>query len=140
MKCTRCAKSPNHDIGECPVKDAICRKCGKKGHFQRACRSKKKISSINKSPEQPDKSFFLGVVRAQKTEPMIPFTFPELPWQEVGMDLFEQKKPAYLIIVDCYYRFIKIAQLDRTTAEATSDNLLQEYVLETWHTRGNCSR
>ena len=34
------------------------------------------------------------------------------------MDLFEWKKLAYLIIVDYYSRFIEIAQLGRTTAEA----------------------
>ena len=42
-------------------KDTICRKYGKKGHFQQACRSNK-ISSIKEAPEQSDKSFFLGVV------------------------------------------------------------------------------
>ena len=62
----------------------------------------KKISSVKESPEQSDESFFLGVVRAQKTEPMIPSTFPELLWQKVGMDLFKWQKLAYLIIVDYY--------------------------------------
>ena len=56
--------------------------------------------------------------QAQKTEPMILSTFPELPWQKVGMDLFEWKKPVYIIIMDYYSRFTKIAKLDRATAEA----------------------
>ena len=43
----------------------ICRTCGKKGHFQRACRSKK-ISSIDESPVQQDDSFYLGVVSDNK--------------------------------------------------------------------------
>ena len=32
-KCSRCAKSPNHDIEVhvCPSKDIICRKCGRRG-------------------------------------------------------------------------------------------------------------
>ena len=34
------------------------------------------------------------------------------------MDLFEWQKLAYIIIVDYYSRFIKIAQMDRTSAEA----------------------
>ena len=34
------------------------------------------------------------------------------------MDLFECKKFAYLVIVDYYSRFIKIAKLDKATAEA----------------------
>ena len=115
-KCSRCGKSPNHDIGVCPAKDVICRKCGKKEHFQRACRSKK-ISSIKEPPKQSDKSFFLGVVWGQKTESMISSTFSELLWQKVGMDLFEWQKLVYLIIVDYYSRFIEIAQLDKTKAE-----------------------
>ena len=98
-------------------KDAICRKCGKKGHFLQACRSKK-ISSIKGAPEQSDKSFSLRVVWVQKTEPRIPSPFLELPWQKVGMDLLEWQKLTYLTIVDYYSRFIKIAQLDWTTAEA----------------------
>ena len=49
---------------------------------------------------------------------MIPSPFLELPWQKEGMDLFEWQELTYLIIVDYYSRFIEIAQLDRTTAEA----------------------
>ena len=64
--CSRCGKSSSHSIEVCPAKDAICRKCRKKGHFQWACRSNKKISSVNKSPEQPDKSFFFRVVSYSK--------------------------------------------------------------------------
>ena len=101
-------KSRNHDIGVCLAKDTIYGKRGKKGYFQRVCISKK-ISSIKETPKQLDKSCFLGVVQAQKTEPMMPSTFPELPWQKVGMDLFEWHKLAYLIIMDYYSRFIKIA-------------------------------
>ena len=32
--CTRCGKIPAHDRQQCPAKDAVCRKCNKKGHFQ----------------------------------------------------------------------------------------------------------
>ena len=65
MKCSRCGKSRNYNIEVCPAKGVICRKCGKKGHFQRACRPKN-ILSIKESPEQPDKSFYLGVVSDDK--------------------------------------------------------------------------
>ena len=61
--CSRCGKSLKHDIGVCPAKDAICKVWG---HFQRARRSKKKISSINETPEPTDRSFFLGVVLDSK--------------------------------------------------------------------------
>ena len=53
----------------------------------------------------------------QRSEPLIPTALPELPWQQVGTDLFEFKGHSYLLSVDYYSRFIKIAQLDRTTAE-----------------------
>ena len=56
--------------------------------------------------------------QAQKTESMMPSTFLELPWQKVGMDLFEWQKLTYLIIVDYYPRFIEKAKLDRATADA----------------------
>ena len=56
--------------------------------------------------------------QARKTEPMIPSTFPELTWQKIGIDVFEWQKLVYLIIMNYYSRFIKIAKLDRTTAEA----------------------
>ena len=51
--------------------------------------------------------------QAKKTEPMIPCTFPELPWQKVGTNLFEWKKIAYLTIMDYCSRFIEIAKLDK---------------------------
>ena len=54
--------------------------------------------------------------QAQKTEPMLPFPFPDLPWQRVGMDLFKWKKHIYLIIVDYYSRFIEVGKLDNTSA------------------------
>ena len=49
---------------------------------------------------------------------MTPSTFPELPWQRIGMHLFKRKKLTYLIIMYYFSRFIEIVQLHRTTAEA----------------------
>ena len=48
---------------------------------------------------------------------MILSLFPELPWQKIGMDLFEWKKVTYLIIIDCYSQFIEVAKLNRMTAK-----------------------
>jgi transposase InsO family protein len=53
----------------------------------------------------------------QRAEPMIPSAFPSLPWQKVGMDLFEFQKTTYLLVVDYYSRFIEIAKLSRLTTE-----------------------
>ena len=38
--CTRCGKSLPHTKDRCPAKDAVCRRCSKKGHYQKFCRSK----------------------------------------------------------------------------------------------------
>ena len=42
---------------------------------------------------------------------------PDLPWQKVGMDMFEWRKVNYLLIVDYYSRYIEIAKVSRLTAE-----------------------
>ena len=56
-------------------------------------------------------------VRRQNVEPMIATKFPELPWQKLGMDLFEFNKSTYLLVVDYYSWFIEIAKLSALTSE-----------------------
>ena len=53
---------------------------------------------------------------SQRAEPLIPSELPQLPWQKVGMDLFDYKGSTYLLILDYYSRFIEIAKLSKTTA------------------------
>ena len=55
--------------------------------------------------------------QAQRSQPLIPSSLPELPWQKVATDLLEWRKHTYLLIVDYFSRFIEIARLNRTTAE-----------------------
>ena len=64
----------------------------------------------------------------QRSEPLIPTSLPELPWQIVATDLLEWRKHTYLLIVDYYSRFIEIAQLKCTTAEEA----YQEYIRKSW--------
>lgn len=54
--------------------------------------------------------------QTQPTEPLLPMSFPQLPWQRVGTDLFEWKKSQYLLIVDYYSRYIEISKLSGETA------------------------
>ena len=58
-KCTRYGKSPFHDHKKCPACEAVCRKCGQKGHFQSVCRSAN-IQGVSSSNLNEDN--FLGVV------------------------------------------------------------------------------
>ena len=52
----------------------------------------------------------------QQRSQLILSKLPDLPWQKVGMDLFEWRKSDYLLIVDYYSRYIEVAKLSRTTA------------------------
>ena len=61
--CFRCGKSPMHDRLHCPAKEAICHKCGKRGHFQSACRSVPSISAVYKEPPRSEEDIFLGNVQ-----------------------------------------------------------------------------
>ena len=50
--------------------------------------------------------------RSQNAEPLIPTSFPKLPWQKVGSDLFMWKNSHYLLIIDYFSRYIEIAKLN----------------------------
>ena len=39
-------------------------------------------------------------MQGQQEEPLIPTPLPTLPWQNVGLDLFEYKKSSYVIVMD----------------------------------------
>jgi len=52
-------------------------------------------------------------MQSQQAEPLM----PTLPWQKVGVDLFEYKK-SYIIIIDYFSRFIEIAKLTSTSSTA----------------------
>ncbi|CAJ1061415.1 uncharacterized protein K02A2.6-like [Xyrichtys novacula] len=60
-QCYKCG-GPSHPRAECPANDAQCRGCGKKGHYQRVCRSKAVVACIE---EEEEKSFFLGSVSCE---------------------------------------------------------------------------
>ena len=47
----------------------------------------------------------------QFAEPLITTSFPKLPWQRVGTDLFENKGTQYVLVIDYFSRYIEIAKL-----------------------------
>ena len=62
-KCTHCGRAPKHDRRSCPAREVECRKCGKTGHFQAVCWSRKgKLRQITASNPEPEEEQFLGAV------------------------------------------------------------------------------
>ena len=53
--------------------------------------------------------------RQQQTEPLMPTPFPERPWQMISTDLFELDNLNYLIAVDYFSRYIKVAAMLKNT-------------------------
>jgi len=66
VHCFRCGFKLHKNIGDCPAKDKDCKACGKRGHFSKACFSKKRAlinqttnrrGSISSSSESIDDPF-----------------------------------------------------------------------------------
>ena len=51
----------------------------------------------------------------QPVEPLITRAMPDLPWQKVALDFLEYDRKTYLLVVDYYSRFIKIALMTTMT-------------------------
>ena len=63
--CGRCGREPQHAKHDCPAKDADCRKCRKKGHYAKMCRSKQ-VSEVNE--ESSDDFLFTGELQVGSVE------------------------------------------------------------------------
>ena len=64
-KCSRCGKSPKHSKQQCPARDSICKKCGKKGHYTSCCFSKDvSVLREDDNPESEEDAF-LGSLESQ---------------------------------------------------------------------------
>ena len=53
-----------------------------------------------------------------RSEPMIPTTLPQRPWEKIGTDLFELKGKSYLLLVDYFSRYIEVVKLTCTTTKS----------------------
>ena len=61
QKCSRCGKSPPHSRQACPANEETCRRCHRKGHYQRCCKTQAAIREINEDSEE---EAFLGTVNS----------------------------------------------------------------------------
>ncbi len=64
LSCYRCGKSPLHDRQQCPAKEAECRYCGKRGHYQAVCTTKN-IGKVHQEQYDSDEEVFLGAVHSK---------------------------------------------------------------------------
>jgi len=75
------------------------------------------LSSGQVSPDNFWSYFCLSKCLNQKRKPLFPTAVLELRWPRVVTHLFEFRGHSYLLVVDYYCRFIKIARLDHTSEE-----------------------
>ncbi|KFD49031.1 hypothetical protein M513_10079 [Trichuris suis] len=68
MKKTRCffCGLSKHERTLCPARDAVCRRCSKKGHFAKVCRSAPAVQSSACPPDQPGSAACLAVSHAKR--------------------------------------------------------------------------
>ena len=59
--CTRCGQAP-HNRMQRPVRDQMCHKCKKKGHFQKFCRSKAVLLKEVREVQEDSEDDFMGAV------------------------------------------------------------------------------
>ena len=53
----------------------------------------------------------------QQKESLLPHDVPELPWNQVAMDIMEFRQNSYLVVVDCYSHFPELRLLKNKTAD-----------------------
>ena len=59
----------------------------------------------------------------QRAEPLMPSDPPERPYQRVSADICEVDKAHYLVVVDCYSRYLDIANLSKLTAKEVVEKM-----------------
>ena len=56
-------------------------------------------------------------------EPLVPSEMPERPWQKVATDLFQVGQATYVVVVDCYSRFLEVAKLQDEKARTVINHI-----------------
>ena len=72
--CTRCGKRHLPGRERCPAREAVCHKCGKRGHYKSMCKTKQ--GSIEIVGDETPAEAFLEVINEPKTAPTKPGTHP----------------------------------------------------------------
>ena len=76
---------------------------------------------------------------SQASEPLLPSTLPDRPFQKVGIDICEFRNKHYLVQVDYYSRYIDVTYLPSLTS-ATVIGKLKNFFLPSWRSRDSCFR
>ena len=58
--CSKCGLTPLHDSARCPTREGVRRRCKKRGHYQRVCRSHIKVAMVEEGQDA-----FLGTLGSQ---------------------------------------------------------------------------
>ena len=68
--CYHCGHIPAHDRQQCPMRDAVCSKCGKSGHFKRVCKSAKVhvVQRAERTRVVIEDNAFLGAIGQSSTD------------------------------------------------------------------------
>ena len=60
-----------------------------------------------------------GYAPAQQKEPLIPSPIPDLPWAMAESDIFNFESDQFLVLVDCYSKYIEVTKLKDLTSQET---------------------
>ena len=78
--CYCCGARPAHPKSKCPAKDVICHNCGKKGHYQKCCKSKRAKPGKNRKFKQTQvHDLQTQPVDGNSQSPINPYPGPYLP-------------------------------------------------------------
>jgi len=66
-------------------------------------------------------------LRQQQREPLLPHSVPDLPWEKLGIDIFQLYNKDYLLIVDYYSKYPEVCLLSDKTASCVIAHLKSEF-------------
>lgn len=91
--CYCCGARPAHPKSKCPAKDVICHNCGKKGHYQKCCKSKRAKPGKNRTFKQTQvHDLQTQPVEGNSQPPINPYPGPYLPLEPLQQC---SSQPAY---------------------------------------------